>query len=131
MSAPPTAPASSHDGLNGSDEGSEASSFTDASDVAFEELLDLLGDDYACAILQALAGGAMPARTLAERCDMSRPTVYRRLDRLTAAGVVDARLRPAADGHHRQEFRLVLDEVQFRVGEDGIDGSVRVREDGD
>lgn len=98
----------------------------DAPDVAFDELLDLLGDEYACEIMQALAGGPMPARALAERCGMSRPTVYRRLDRLTAAGVVASRLRPAADGHHRQEFRLVLDAVEFRVREDGIDGDVRI-----
>ena len=98
----------------------------DTPDVAFDELLDLLGDEYACDILQALAGGPMPARSLADRCGMSRPTVYRRLDRLTAAGVVASRLRPAADGHHRQEFRLVLDAVEFRVREDGIDGEVRI-----
>lgn len=98
----------------------------DTPDVAFDELLDLLGDEYACEILQALAGGPMPARALADRCDMSRPTVYRRLDRLTTAGVVASRLRPAADGHHRQEFRLVVDEVEFRVCEDGIDGDVGI-----
>jgi len=98
----------------------------EASDVAVDELLDLLGDEYACDILEALADGPMPARTLADRCGMSRPTVYRRLDRLTAAGVVASRLRPATDGHHRQEFRLVLDAVEFRVCEDGIDGDVRI-----
>lgn len=119
----PTTPASGHrdDG-----DGVGSASTDGAPDVAFDELLDLLGDEYACDILQALAGGPMPARALADRCEMSRPTVYRRLDRLTAAGVVASRLRPAADGHHRQEFRLVLDEVEFRVREDGIDGDVRI-----
>jgi DNA-binding transcriptional ArsR family regulator len=115
-------------GRRGDGDGDDGGSVPDASDVAFDELLDLLGDDYACEILRELAGGPMPARALADRCEMSRPTVYRRLDRLTAAGVVASRLRPAADGHHRQVFHLVLDEVEFRVREDGIDGSVRVRD---
>ncbi|WP_247006162.1 ArsR/SmtB family transcription factor [Halorientalis litorea] len=100
----------------------------DSPDIPVEELLDLLGDEYVCDILRALAGGEMPARDIADQCEMSRPTVYRRLDRLTDAGVVESRVRPEADGHHRQGFRLALDEVAFRVREDGFDSSVRVRD---
>ena len=95
-------------------------------DVAADELLELLGDEYACEILRALEDGPLPARAIVEDRDMSRPTVYRRLDRLTEAGIVEARLRPERDGHHRQEFRLVVAEVEFEVGTDGIDGRVHL-----
>jgi DNA-binding transcriptional ArsR family regulator len=98
------------------------------SSVAFDELLDLLGDEYVTDILQALSSGAMPARAIADECGMSRPTAYRRLDRLTEAGVVASRLSPEPDGHHRQEFRLILDEVAVRFREDGVDGRARLRE---
>jgi DNA-binding transcriptional ArsR family regulator len=97
----------------------------DPPEVAVEDLLELLGDEYACAILRALEDGPKAARDLLERTDMSRPTVYRRLDRLTDAGIVDSRMALARDGHHRQEFHLVVDAVEFQVGTDGIDGRVR------
>lgn len=96
--------------------------------VAVDELLDLLGDEYVTDILQALSGGEMPARSIADECGMSRATVYRRLDRLTEIGVVASHLKPESDGHHRQEFRLVLKEVAVRFREDGFDSRVRVRE---
>lgn len=104
----------------------DATAAESSPDVAFDELLALLADEYACDILRALDDGPMPARTLVETCGMSRPTVYRRLDRLTAAGVVEARMQPDRDGHHRQVFHLVLDEIEFQVRADGINGTVRV-----
>lgn len=105
-----------------------ASSDDGTPDVAADELLELLGDEYACEILRALGDGPLPARDIIDDHDMSRPTVYRRLDRLTEAGIVEARLRPARDGHHRQEFRLAVDEVEFEVGTNGITGRVHVTE---
>ena len=100
--------------------GGERSTATGADD-----LLALLGDEYACDILRALADEPLPARELIERHGMSRTTVYRRLDRLTDAGIVDSRLQPASDGHHRREFHLAVDELEFRVDADGGDGAVR------
>lgn len=97
-----------------------------APDPDLDEVIDLLGDDYVCDILRALEPGPKPARDLADQCGMSRPTVYRRLDRLTAAGLVESRMSLAQDGHHRLAFHLVFDELQLQVREDGIDGSLRV-----
>jgi len=97
-------------------------STSDESEVAVTEILELLGDEYVCDILRALEGGSMAARDIADACGMSRATVYRRLDRLTDAGLVSARMRVCRDGHHRQRFELVLDELRIAVDEDGIDG---------
>lgn len=96
------------------------------STVDVAEVLDLLADDYVCDLLRALDGEPMAARELAEACGMSRATVYRRLDRLTAAGLVDAEMCLAHDGHHRQRFRLIIDELEVSIGADGLDGVVRV-----
>jgi DNA-binding transcriptional ArsR family regulator len=87
-------------------------------------VLDLFGDQYVCDILRALEGGPKPARELAVVCDMSRPTVYRRLNRLTDANIVDSRLAVSPDGHHRNVFRLVVTELHLEIGEDGLSGSV-------
>jgi DNA-binding transcriptional ArsR family regulator len=93
-------------------------------DVATDDLLELLGDEYACDILRTIEENPMPAREIVEQRDMSRPTVYRRLDRLTEAGIVATRMRPDPDGHHRQVFHLVVDEIEFHLGADGVDSHV-------
>lgn len=89
-------------------------------EVPSETLLDLLGDEYTCELLRTLEGESLPARALIDRCDMSRPTVYRRLDRLAEAGLVES--QPPVPGTHNRgrEFTLVADRIGFRVGEDGV-----------
>ncbi|MYL17220.1 helix-turn-helix domain-containing protein [Halorubrum terrestre] len=91
-------------------------------DSSPEELLALFGDEYTCDILTSLEEGPKPARALAEDCGMSRPTVYRRLNRLADAGLVDERLQYASDGNHRKEFYLVVSAVSFDLSEDGLAG---------
>lgn len=69
-----------------------------------EDLLELLGDDYTQRILETLEGEPIPARAVIAACDTSRPTVYRRLNRLQEYDLVgvDTELHP--DGHHRKVF---------------------------
>jgi DNA-binding transcriptional ArsR family regulator len=95
-------------------------------EVQFDALLELLGDEYVCDILRALADGPRTARRLTEQFEMSRPTVYRRLGRLQDAGIISSTMKLDRDGHHRQAFYLVVDEIEFQVHEDGIDGTVPI-----
>lgn len=96
-----------------------------AASTTAETVLGLLGDEYTCRLLTALDEGSRPAADLVEDCDMSRATVYRRLDRLEAAGLVDSQLQFDPDGHHRHEFELTLDAVELRVDDGGVEGTVR------
>jgi DNA-binding HxlR family transcriptional regulator len=92
------------------------------SSPAPETVLELLTDEYARALVDALQDGPRPARELVGECDGSRPTVYRRLNRLEAAGLVAARTVPHPEGHHRKEFRATVEavSVEFGGGEDGV-----------
>lgn len=96
-----------------------------AATAGVDELLGLLSDEYACRILCALDDEPRSADELVAQCEMSRPTVYRRLEQLTDAGIVDARLTPSAEGHHKREFRRTLAGLSVRIREDGVDGTVR------
>jgi len=89
-----------------------------------DELLGLLSDEYACRILCALDDEPQSADDILTQCEMSRPTVYRRLEQLTDAGIVEAQSASAADGHHKQEFRCSLGGLSVRIREDGVDGTV-------
>jgi DNA-binding transcriptional ArsR family regulator len=115
-------------GDRGSIEGDDADA---ATSTAAETLLALLGDEYTCRLLTTLDGRSLPAAALVERCEMSRATVYRRLDRLEDAGLVTSQLRYDPDGHHRREFELALDSIELRVDQGGVDGTVRTAEPAD
>jgi len=96
----------------------------DESGHGVETAVEVLSDEYTCRILAALDGGPMPAADLAEACDMSRATAYRRLDRLEEVGFVTSGLAYDADGHHRKRYRLTLEELHLEIGAGGVGGSV-------
>ena len=102
--------------LGGRESASEAV-VVDSAEEAVERL-DLFDDAYAQEILKHLTTGSYCGRTLAERCEFSRPTVYRRLNRLEDAGLVSSTMRVDPDGDHCKEFQLVRDELVLTV-EDG------------
>lgn len=88
-------------------------------DCETAELLDLLNDECARTILTETSAEPMSANTLSERCDVSPSTIYRRLDRLQACGLVDEQLRPQPDGNHYRVYVSRLDgfSVEFEAGE--------------
>jgi DNA-binding transcriptional ArsR family regulator len=87
-----------------------------------EEVLALLGDDLARAVLRHVAEEPLPARVLADRLDVARSTVYSRLDRLEAAGLIEGSMHYHPDGHHRRRFNTRLDEFRVSLA----DGEVTV-----
>ncbi|MEZ3142633.1 ArsR/SmtB family transcription factor [Halobaculum sp. MBLA0143] len=91
-----------------------------AIDSPAEEVVDLLTDEYARQILQAVTGDAKPACELVELLGVSRPTVYRRLDDLEEAGLVEPAMSFDPDGHHRREFHAAFEEVTVTLGADGF-----------
>jgi predicted transcriptional regulator len=89
-------------------------------DTPAEEVVDLLTDEYARQILRAVTGDAKPACELVEVLGVSRPTVYRRLDDLEEAGLVEPAMSFDPDGHHRREFQATFEEVTVTLGPDGF-----------
>jgi len=84
------------------------------------EVLSLLSDEYAREMLNALVEDPLSARALSERLDMSRATIYRRLDRLESAGVIESSMIVDPDGHHRKRFSVVVDQMQLLFEPDGV-----------
>jgi DNA-binding transcriptional ArsR family regulator len=83
-----------------------------------DELLSLLSDDHARSILKTISDEGRPARTIADHLDLSRATVYRRLNRLQDAGLVETTMAYHSEGHHRKHYHAGLDEVRLSF-EDG------------
>ena len=87
-----------------------------------EELLALLEDEYARAILATLTTEPMSVSELCSACEMSDPTAYRRLDRLQAVDLVEERQVLDPDGHHYKRYFALVDEVTVSFA----DGSYEV-----
>jgi DNA-binding transcriptional ArsR family regulator len=83
-----------------------------------DSVLSLLDDEHVQSILAALRDGPRPAQDLVDSCEASRPTVYRRLDDLEDAGVVESRTALRPDGHHRKEFATAVESLSMEL-EDG------------
>lgn len=74
-------------------------------DCAIEDVAALLEDETARTILTATSLEPMSATTLSERCDVSEPTIYRRLEDLRECNLIEERTRPdPAGGHHHQVY---------------------------
>lgn len=78
------------------------------------EILALLHDEYARAILGETSAQPMSATELSDRCDASRSTIYRRIDRLTDCDLLEERMEYDPDGHHRSVYASRLEEVRVR-----------------
>lgn len=94
-----------------------------------EELLSLLGDEYARAVLEAIAGSPQSGREIVDETGFSKATVYRRLDRLEEAGLVASETVFDPDGHHRERFRATFEGATCRFGPDGIETVIHLADD--
>lgn len=85
-----------------------------------ETVAGLLADDCARTILEATATEPMSAEELSDRCDVSTPTVYRRLETLREQDLIDERTHPDEDGHHYKEYAARLDRIVVELTDDGF-----------
>lgn len=90
---------------------------TVSEDPELATVVGLLDDACVRTILTETSLEPMSADELAERCDVSRQTVYRRLDELEAADLLAERTRPRGDGHHDAVYAATLEEVRVRLHE--------------
>jgi predicted ArsR family transcriptional regulator len=97
-------------------------------DSELSTVVGLLDDEYARAILTATSDEAMSATELAEVCDISTSTAYRRLERLEEAGLVEPTMTYDADGYHRKEFRATLRSATVTLDGGNVDATVDVTE---
>ncbi|MFC7078486.1 ArsR/SmtB family transcription factor [Haloarcula halophila] len=87
-------------------------------DPALEDVLELLSDQYARDILAATSEQPMSAQQLAQQCDMSEPTVYRRVEWLQEHGLLAERTEIQTGGNDYSVYRATLSEFTLTL-EDG------------
>lgn len=93
-------------------------------DSALGELLDVLSDEYAREILAATSIKPMSAQQLADECEMSQPTVYRRIDRLQAHGFLKEQTKIRTSNNHYCVYTATLSEVSIELDTGSFEAAV-------
>lgn len=90
-----------------------------------DSLVELLGDKHTRRILEMIAEDPMGGREIAEAASLSRPTVYRRLNELEDAGLVETTMAICSDGHHHKEYSAVLETANLELNGDGLTATIQ------
>lgn len=88
-----------------------ADSRSDRPTLDSENVLEIIGDEYASDILDELSGGKRTANELVDVTGASKPTIYRRLGTLENAGLVTSGMVIDSDGHHKKQYHLTTDSI--------------------
>jgi DNA-binding IclR family transcriptional regulator len=94
-------------------------------DVVFEALCS----NHAREILVAAEDEPRSARSLAERCGTSLPTVYRRVNALVEQDLLEEVVRVADDGNHYTLYVSNLETIRLDVERTGFSATVRLKRD--
>lgn len=94
----------------------------DAPTVDTETALAALNDPDCRELLAAATGEARTASELIEDCDIPRSTAYRKIDRLTDAGLYEESIRVSTDGTHASEYRRTVERLTVSLAaDDGLE----------
>ena len=83
-----------------------------------EDILNTIGDENARTVLAAISREPQSAKQLSEVCDMSLPTVYRRLELLQEHDLIEERTAIADDGNHFNVYECNFDSTVITLQDD-------------
>ncbi|WP_411714109.1 ArsR/SmtB family transcription factor [Natronomonas sp.] len=89
-----------------------------ADDRSIEDVLDTIGDQHARTVLAAISQEPGSAKELAGQCDLSLPTIYRRLELLQEHDLIVERTAVADDGNHYKVYECNFDSTVIQLEDD-------------
>lgn len=87
-------------------------------DRSIEDILDTIGDQHARAVLATISREPKSAKALAEECDLSLPTVYRRIEMLDEYDLVTDETLVADDGNHYKVYQSNFESTVITLEDD-------------
>jgi DNA-binding transcriptional ArsR family regulator len=82
-------------------------------------LLEVLSDADSRSILRATGEEALSASEISEACDLPLSTTYRKLERMSEAGLLAEGIRLRRSGKHTSEYVRRVDDVCVSLGAEG------------
>lgn len=98
---------------------------TEDTTLSGTELFELFGDEYTRRVYRAVAAQPRSGRAVAEAADVSRPTAYRRLNKLRDAGLVRTEMMICDGGHHKERYEAVAESASVSL-DDGIEATIDI-----
>lgn len=92
------------------------------------DVFDVFGDSLARRILVLASERPVSADDLAEQLDVSRPTIYRRVNALVDYDLLSEQQQLDADGNHYQTVETTLRQVVFEIEDGGYNVSLEMRQ---
>lgn len=71
----------------------------------------------------------MSAQDLADACDTSLPTIYRRVNALLEYDLLQEETQIDEDGNHYKTFETNLERIVFEINDGGVDIDIELRKD--
>ncbi|WP_396613565.1 ArsR/SmtB family transcription factor (plasmid) [Haloferax sp. S1W] len=93
-------------------------------DPELGELLDILSDEYARDILAATSLEPMSAQQLADQCEMSKPTAYRRIEQLQSYGLLEEQTKVETSTNNYSVYVASLTGVDISLAEGQFEATV-------
>lgn len=90
-------------------------SSTSGDDWEADDVLHAINHENARQILAFTRLDPMSAEELADRCETSLPTIYRRIDELLEYELLDERLQVDPDGNHYRVFETDVERVSLLI----------------
>lgn len=94
-----------------------------------ETVFDVLGSEHARQILALASLEPMSAEDLADHCETSLPTVYRRVNALLEYDLLREETQIDEDGNHFKLFETNLERICFEIEEGGFNIDITLRRD--
>lgn len=94
-----------------------------------DNVFDVFGSEVARQILALASHQPLSATELAEQCEVSEPTIYRRIHALQEHDMLDEQTEVDDEGHHYKQFRTTLEEARFRVDDGQFDIDIQLTKD--
>lgn len=92
------------------------------------DVFDVFGDGLARQILVLASDHPVSAEKLAEQLDVSKPTIYRRVNALIDYDLVRERQQIDTEGNHYQEYETTLKRVVFEIEGGGYNIDLELRQ---
>lgn len=87
-------------------------------------VVDLIEDEHVRTILVETSVESLSATELGERCEASVHSIYRRLDQLAEAGLLDERTRLRKDGHHETVYASLFESFELTIRDGDLEWSI-------
>lgn len=102
-------------------DGSTESTTDTAIPTGCSDLLDALGDTSARAILREGAERPVTIDDLLSVCEVSRTTIYRRVNELVELGLLEESITFTEDTKRQRRFRTACNQITLYVAENGLE----------